>query len=109
VSIISKVVNYSVRNVGVINKEIMGMRKMPKHVSLGWQQGARLSKIQHSGLRKSMVNRGIGVYRRGVFPHIPGLFAGIGTILPLPGTSVGGFCLGKLFQKMIKNGFIIKK
>jgi hypothetical protein len=109
VSLVSKVVNYSIRNVGVINKEILGMRKMPKHVSSGWKQGARLSQIQHSGLKKSVLNRGIGVYRRGVFPHIPGLLAGIGAILPLPGTSVGGFCLGKIFQKIIKNGFLIKK
>jgi hypothetical protein len=108
-SLVTKIVNYGVRNAVVVNKEIFGMKNMPRNLRNGWQQGTRLSKIKHSGATNTMINKTIGVYRKGIYPHIPGLFAGIGTILPFPGTSIGGFCLGKILQKFIKTGISLKK
>jgi hypothetical protein len=108
-SLISKVVNYSIHNTSAINKELYSIKNMPKNLRYGWKQGARLSKIKHSGTTEAVINKTIGTYRKGVYPYIPSLFAGIGTIVPIPGCSIGGFCLGKFLQKFIKSGISLKK
>lgn len=71
----------------------------------GWQNGKRLSEIRGYGKTKSFLTRlGGSIAKTKVRNQdiLPAVFAGLGTVSPLPGGTIVGFQLGKLFNKLFK-------
>ena len=71
----------------------------------GWQTGKRLSEIRGYGKTKSFLIGLSGSVAKTKVRNkdiLPAVFAGLGTVSPLPGGTIVGFQLGKLFNKLFK-------
>ena len=81
------------------------MKTIKNTAKQGWQNGKKLSKIRKYGKTKSFLTGLRGsvaktkIRNQDIFPAV---FAGLGTVSPLPGGTIVGFQLGKLFNKLFK-------
>lgn len=88
-----------------VNSDIkLAYTKYPSGIADGWKQGSRLAQQKDLGVFSSLALRTKGAARKAkVQPeYIPGLLAGATTLIPLPFTSVGGYCIGKGLQYLVK-------
>lgn len=103
---ISKIISYGYRQTKALSveatKEVIGVAKIPADMRLGYQCGKRLSGINKAGTGKTVKTIGTGVLRKGVVDHLPGILAGVGTIIPWLGTSAMGLVLGKVMRKSLR-------
>lgn len=83
-------------------KEIFDVANMPKDIKNGFQYGRRLSKIQKATPCDTFVTVGRSMLRKGVIPHLPGIFAGLGFAIPVIGANPAGFALGKVLKKALR-------
>lgn len=104
---ISKIVSYCYGQTKAMSKtavkEVIGVTNLPNDVRVGYQTAKRLSGIKKMNNRQKTAAMGVGIVRMGITPHIPGILAGIGTVLPCLGTSAIGLAVGKFIQKAMKN------
>jgi len=104
---ISKVVSYGYKQTKAMSKtatkEVIGVAKLPVDIRTGYRTAKRLSDIKKLNCRQKSKTLGVGVIRKGITPHLPGILAGIGTVLPCFGTSALGLAVGKILQKAMKN------
>ena len=83
-------------------KEVFGVAYLPRDVQTGYKCAKRLSDTRGLTKIQTVKTMGIGVMRKGITPHLPGILAGIGTVLPFFGTSALGLVVVKFLQKAIK-------
>ncbi len=93
---ISKVINSGYRS---FKKEIKNIKGMPSDIKQGYQQGARLAKMQN---KDSFSYKTQGVIRKGIIPHLPEILGVVTALIPIPGISIGSIYVGKKFQKIFK-------
>ena len=83
------------------SQNIAGVRHLPSDIVQAGKVGYRRSRINGNNSAKSLQVTGSSIFVRGVKPHLPGLFAGIGFCTPFPLGSVAGFGVGKLLQRIV--------
>lgn len=93
--------NFIVNKSAYVTKDISGVRKIPKDIINAGKIGIRCSHISKKEKMDSIRITGISVIRKGLKPHLPGIFAGAGLFVPVPFGSVAGYGLGKVFQRLI--------
>lgn len=103
---ISKIISSGYRHTKAISKtatrEVIEVGKFPRAIKSSYQTAKRLSQIKKKSPLKKIEAIGVSIMRNGVVPHLPGLLAGIGTALPVLGSSVAGLAIGKFLQKILK-------
>ncbi len=103
---ISKVISTGYRQTKslskIATKEVLGVAHLPRDVHTGYITAKRLSDIRNLNKTQTVKTMGVGVVKKGINPHLPGILAGVGTLLPFFGTSALGLVVGKVLQKAIK-------
>ncbi len=80
-------------------KEIAGLKSVYSDTKGAYVRGKNAAEYRHyTGVRKAKYI-GKVTYKKGIKQHLPGIFACI--LSPLPCGSIGGYGLGKLFQRII--------
>ena len=82
-------------------QDLVGIKNLPQDVIWAGKVGIRYSRINGDNLAKKVLTTKNAVISRGVKPHLPGIFAGIGFVTPFPLGTVAGFGIGKVLQKII--------
>ena len=100
-SVIGKIVSYTVKNGAIAAKEVARCRKYPSDVIAGYQSAKRLSKTKNMDIFQKAKVQGTSFVRQ-TNRHLPGLLAGIATPFPILGSSALAYMLGKFLQKFIK-------
>lgn len=103
---ISKIVSYGYRQTKALSKtatkEVIGVGKLPLDVKTGYQTAKRLAEIKEKTPIQKTQAIGTGIIRMGIVPHLPGILAGVGTVIPVLGSSAAGLAIGKILQKALK-------
>ena len=69
-----------------IERDLKNVKNMPKDVSAAWKSGTNI---------KTKTGK---AYRNGVKPHLPGILAYIGTVVPVPLAQPFGYVLGQVLK-----------
>ncbi len=69
-----------------IERDLINVKHMPKDVSEAWKSGS------------SVKTKARKAYRNGVKPHLPGVLAYIGTVVPLPLAQPFGYVMGQVLK-----------
>jgi hypothetical protein len=99
-SAITKVISLGVSKGKLATQEIVACRNLPKDICSGVKEARNIARTNNYSIFKSLKTQG-GAIARGTNKHLPGLFAILGTPLPIPLSSFAGFSLGKFLQKLL--------
>ncbi len=94
--IIGAVTKFVIKESKSMAMDILKVLRLPVDVGKGYKQGARLSRIQkNNSIFTGMKNRSVGVLRKGIAPHMGGIFGIVSYPIPVPGVSTAFYYIGK--------------
>ena len=82
-------------------KDMIAVKNFPHDVVTAGKMGVRKSKFDGKNSIQTVGVTAVSITRKGIKPHLPGIFAGLGFCVPAPLGSVVGFGLGKVLQRFI--------
>ena len=82
-------------------KDMIGVKNFPHDVVEAGKIGIRKSKFDGKNSFQTVGITTTSIVQKGIKPHLPGIFAGLGFCVPAPLSSAAGFGLGKVLQKII--------
>ena len=94
--ILGKILKFAIGENKRMLVDIVKVLRLPIDIRKGYLQGARLSKIKKTNsIFNGIKNRSIGILRKGIAPHLGGLFGAATYPVPLPLFSTGMYYVGK--------------
>ena len=94
--IIGKIAKFALGESKTMAKDILKVMRLPVDVGKGYKQGARLSRIQNkNSIFTGLKNRSVGVLRKGIAPHMGGIFGIVSYPIPVPLVSTAFYYIGK--------------
>ena len=101
-----KIGKFAFRESKSMVKDIVKTVYLPRDIGRGYKQGARLSRMHKpNSIFGGVKNRSIGIVRKGVAPHLGGLFGVLTYPLPVPSALFyfagkrAGFKLAKVLRQ----------